>query len=50
MLLDASLTVARTRSCCYGDLLSVAPSVTATVSFGTVKLLSLTMSVTMLES
>ena len=50
VLLDASLTVARTGSCCDGDLLFVAPSVTVTVSCGTVRLLSWTMSVSMLES
>ena len=50
VLLDASLTVARTGSCCDGYLLSVAPSVTATGSCGKVTMLSLTMSVTMLES
>ena len=42
VLLDASLTVARTGSCCNGDMLSVAQSMTETVSRGTVDLLSLT--------
>ena len=50
VLLDASLTVAWTGSCWNGDVLSVAQSVTDTVSRGTVRLLSLTMSVTMLEN
>ena len=42
VLLDASLTVAWTGSCCNGDMLSVAQSMTETVSRGTVDLLSLT--------
>ena len=49
VLLDASLTVARTGSCCNGELLSVAQSVTETVSRGTVRRLSLNITVTMLE-
>ena len=49
MLLDASLTVARTGRCCNGDMLSVAQSVTETVSRGTVRRLSLNITVTMLE-
>ena len=50
VLLEASLTVARTGSCCNGELLSVAQSVTETVSRGTVRLLSLNITVTMLEN
>ena len=49
VLLDASLTVARTGSCCNGDMLSVAQSVTETVSRGTDRRLSLNITVTMLE-
>jgi len=49
VLLDAYLTVARTGRCCNGDMLSVAQSVTETVSRGTGRRLSLNITVTLLE-